>query len=59
MLFLIEFEDYDGGEFVIDDIFGEYGVRFVVGDMVFYFSSSLYCVMFVICGVCVCLFFWL
>ena len=58
-LFLTEPEDYDGGELVIDDTFGEHRVRLAAGDMVLYPSSSLHRVTPVTRGARVCSFFWL
>ncbi|TXD56511.1 Fe2+-dependent dioxygenase [Ralstonia sp. TCR112] len=58
-LFLTEPEDYDGGELVIDDTFGEHRVRLGAGDMVLYPSSSLHRVTPVTRGARVCSFFWL
>lgn len=58
-LFLTEPEDYDGGELVIDDTFGEHRVKLAAGDMVLYPSSSLHRVTPVVRGARVCSFFWL
>ena len=58
-LFLAEPEDYDGGELVIDDTFGEHRVKLAAGDMVLYPSSSLHRVTPVARGARVCSFFWL
>jgi PKHD-type hydroxylase len=41
-LFLTEPSDYDGGELVIEDTFGESRARFAAGDMVLYPASSLH-----------------
>jgi PKHD-type hydroxylase len=41
-LFLTPPEDYDGGELVIQDTYGEQSVKFAVGDMVLYPASSLH-----------------
>jgi PKHD-type hydroxylase len=41
-LFLTEPADYDGGELVIRDTFGEHRVKGAAGDMVVYPSSSLH-----------------
>lgn len=58
MLFFVEFDEYDGGEFVIEDIYGLYEVKLLVGDCVFYFLISFYFVMLVMWGVWVVFFFW-
>jgi PKHD-type hydroxylase len=41
-LFLTEPDDYDGGELVVQDTYGEQSVRFAAGDMVLYPASSLH-----------------
>ena len=41
-LFLSEPDEYDGGELVIQDTYGEHRVKFAAGDMVLYPSSSLH-----------------
>jgi PKHD-type hydroxylase len=41
-LFLTPPEDYDGGELVIQDTYGEQAVKFGAGDMVLYPASSLH-----------------
>jgi PKHD-type hydroxylase len=41
-LFLSDPSDYDGGELVIEDTFGEQRVKFAAGDMVLYPASSLH-----------------
>jgi len=41
-LFLSEPEDYDGGELVIEDTYGEQSVKFAAGDMVVYPATSLH-----------------
>ena len=56
-LFLTEPEDYDGGELVIDDTFGEHRVKLGAGDMVLYPSSSLHRVTPVTRGARACSFF--
>ncbi len=41
-LFLSEPDEYDGGELVIQDTYGEHRVKFAAGDMVLYPASSLH-----------------
>jgi len=41
-LFLSDAEDYDGGELVIEDTFGEHAVRGEAGELVVYPGSSLH-----------------
>jgi PKHD-type hydroxylase len=41
-IFLTPPEDYDGGELVIQDTYGEQKVKFAAGDMVLYPASSLH-----------------
>jgi PKHD-type hydroxylase len=41
-LFLTEPSDYDGGELVVQDTYGEQSVKFAAGDMVLYPASSLH-----------------
>jgi PKHD-type hydroxylase len=41
-LFLTDPKDYDGGELVIQDTYGEQSVKFAAGDMVLYPASSLH-----------------
>ncbi len=57
-LFLSAPEDYDGGELVIDDIYGEHAVKLSAGDMVVYPASSLHHVKPVTRGVRLASFFW-
>jgi PKHD-type hydroxylase len=57
-LFLSAPEDYEGGELVIDDIYGEHAVKLPAGDMVLYPASSLHRVKPVTRGVRLASFFW-
>lgn len=41
-LFLSEPDEYDGGELVIEDTYGEHSVKLVAGDMVIYSADSLH-----------------
>lgn len=59
MLFFEEFGVYDGGELCVEDMYGVYCVKLLVGDFVLYLVLSLYYVMLVMCGECVVLFFWI
>ncbi|CCA92022.1 putative hydroxylase [Novosphingobium sp. PP1Y] len=58
-LFLTEPEDYDGGELVIQDLYGEQRVKLRAGDMVLYPASSLHRVTPVTRGERISSFFWL
>jgi len=58
-LFLTPPEDYDGGELVIQDTYGEQSVKFAVGDMVLYPASSLHRVESVTRGSRWASFFWI
>jgi PKHD-type hydroxylase len=57
-LFLSAPRDYEGGELVIDDIYGEHAVKLPAGDMVVYPASSLHHVKPVTRGVRLASFFW-
>jgi PKHD-type hydroxylase len=57
-LFLSAPEGYDGGELVINDIYGEHAVKLSAGDMVVYPASSLHHVKPVTRGVRLASFFW-
>lgn len=58
-LFLEEPENYEGGELVVQDLFGEHRVKLAAGDMVLYPASSLHHVTPVTGGARVASFFWL
>jgi len=58
-LFLSEPEDYDGGELIIEDLYGSHEVKLPAGDLVLYPASSLHMVTPVTRGVRVASFFWL
>lgn len=58
-LFFSEPEDYDGGELIIQDTYGEQRVKFAAGDMVLYPSTSLHKVTPVTRGRRLASFFWL
>ena len=57
-LFLSAPEDYDGGELVIDDLYGAHAVKLPAGDMVVYPASSLHHVNPVTRGARLASFFW-
>ncbi|MGA9341930.1 MAG: Fe2+-dependent dioxygenase [Rhodanobacteraceae bacterium] len=58
-LFLQAPEDYDGGELVIDDTYGEHAVKLPPGDLVLYPASSLHRVTPVSRGERIAAFFWM
>lgn len=58
-LFLSDPEDYDGGELIIEEMYGAQAVKFSAGDMVLYPSKSLHRVTPVTRGARVSSFFWL
>jgi PKHD-type hydroxylase len=57
-LFLAEPEEYDGGELVISDTYGEHEVKLPAGDLILYPSSSLHRVAPVTRGARIAAFFW-
>jgi PKHD-type hydroxylase len=58
-LFLCDPDDYDGGDLIVKDTYGEHEAKLPAGDMVLYPSSSLHCVTPVTRGARVCSFFWI
>ena len=58
-LFLSSPEEYDGGELVIDDVYGTHAAKLPAGDMVLYPASSLHHVNPVTRGVRFASFFWI
>ena len=58
-LFLSEPEEYDGGELVIEDLYGSHEIKLPAGDLVLYPASSLHMVTPVTRGARVASFFWL
>jgi PKHD-type hydroxylase len=58
-LFLADPADYDGGELVIDDTYGEQRVKLAAGDLVLYPGTSVHRVEPVTRGVRVASFFWI
>jgi PKHD-type hydroxylase len=58
-LFLSEPEEYDGGELIIEDLYGSHEVKLPAGHLVLYPASSLHMVTPVTRGMRVASFFWL
>ena len=58
-LFLSEPEDYDGGELIVEDTYGEHKVKLPAGDLILYPASSLHRVEPVTSGARVASFFWI
>jgi PKHD-type hydroxylase len=58
-LFLAEPDEYDGGELIVEDTYGEHRAKLPAGDMVLYPSTSLHRVTPVTRGARVASFFWL
>lgn len=58
-LFLSDADDYDGGELVIEDTFGEQRVKLPAGDMVLYPGTSVHRVLPVTRGHRVASYFWI
>lgn len=58
-LFLADPASYDGGELVVEDLFGEHQVKLNAGDLVLYPASSVHRVMPVTRGERTACFFWL
>ena len=58
-LFLTEPDDYDGGELVVEDTYGNHAVKLPAGDLIVYPSSSLHHVTPVTRGARVSSFFWI
>lgn len=58
-LFLSEPDEYDGGELIVSDTYGEHEVKLPAGDAVVYPSSSLHRVAPVTRGARVASFFWI
>ena len=57
-LFLCEPDDYDGGELVVSDTYGEHEIKLPAGDAIIYPSSSLHRVTPVTRGTRLASFFW-
>jgi len=58
-LFLAEPDEYEGGELVVHDTYGQHEVKLPAGDLILYPSSSVHAVMPVTRGARVASFFWL
>ena len=58
-LFLSDPDDYEGGELIVEDTYGEHAVKLAAGDMVLYPSTSLHRVEPVTSGSRVASFFWI
>lgn len=58
-LFLCEPDEYDGGELVVSDTYGEHEVKLAAGDLILYPSSSLHRVTSVTRGARLAAFFWI
>ncbi len=58
-LFLAEPEEYDGGELIVEDTYGEHRAKLPAGDLILYPSTSLHRVTPVTRGTRVASFFWL
>src|ERR1700751_2209956 len=41
-LFLSDPEEYDGGELIVEDVYGEHAVKLAAGDMILYPATSLH-----------------
>jgi PKHD-type hydroxylase len=57
-LFLTEPDEYEGGELVVQDMYGNHEVKLPAGDLILYPSCSLHKVEPVTWGTRVCSFFW-
>jgi PKHD-type hydroxylase len=58
-VFLAEPDDYDGGELVVEDTYGEHEVKLAAGDAIVYPASSLHRVEPVTRGARLAAFFWI
>lgn len=58
-LFLSEPDEYDGGELVVEDLYGSHEVKLPAGDLVVYPATSLHMVTPITRGTRVASFFWL
>jgi PKHD-type hydroxylase len=58
-VFLTAPEDYDGGELIVEDTYGEHAVKLAAGDMILYPATSVHRVAPVTRGVRLASFFWI
>ena len=58
-LFLADPDDYDGGELIVEDTYGEHAVKLPAGDVILYPSTSLHRVQPVTRGSRIASFFWI
>ena len=58
-LFLTDPEDYDGGELIIEDTYGEHAVKLAAGDLIVYPASSTHRVAEITRGARWAAFFWI
>jgi PKHD-type hydroxylase len=57
-LFLTDPDDYEGGELIVEDAYGEHAVKLPAGDMILYPATSLHRVAPIARGSRWCSFFW-
>jgi PKHD-type hydroxylase len=57
-LFISDPEDYDGGELVVEDTYGQHSVKLPAGDMIVYPATSLHNVTPITRGARIASFFW-
>ena len=57
-LFLSDPDEYDGGELIVTDQYGEHEVKLPAGDLILYPSTSIHRVEPVTRGARICSFFW-
>jgi PKHD-type hydroxylase len=57
-LFLCDPDEYDGGELIVEDAYGEHEVKLPAGDLIVYPSTSIHRVQPVTRGARICSFFW-
>jgi PKHD-type hydroxylase len=57
-LFLCEAEEYDGGQLIVHDTYGEHEAKLPAGDLLVYSATSVHEVLPVTRGARICAFFW-